>query len=89
MFSKFNTGKEGVRDRDREVEHGKGGGSDKQLRYSPDGRELDLDHPLCKCGVKLSDRHNRAEESGDKELPLPLSSRWLHFILFFADASCY
>lgn len=37
------------------VENGTGGGSDKHLRYPPDGRELDLYHPLRKCGVKLSD----------------------------------
>lgn len=43
--SPFDSGKEGVRGGEREVENGKGGGSDKPLRYSPDGRELDLYYP--------------------------------------------
>lgn len=84
-FTCSTLGKKSVRDGDREVENGKGGGSDKQQRYSPDGRELDLYHLLCKCGVKHSDRHERAGESGDRQRPLPLSSYWLHFTSLFAD----
>lgn len=39
---------------DMEVENEKGGGSLHELRYSPDGSEVDLLHPICKWGLKLS-----------------------------------
>lgn len=81
MCSKFNSGKkERVRGTERKQENGKGGGSDKDLGYSPDGRELHIYHPPGKCGVKLSHSTLKREERRDKELPLLLSSCRLHFI---------
>lgn len=69
ICSKFNSGGKGARGTERKQENGKGEGSDKDLRYSPDGRELHIYHPLCKCAVKLSYSTLKQENAEIKSSP--------------------
>lgn len=86
LFRKLNSGKEGVTGRERQVENEKGGGSIKQLRYSPDGRELELYYPPSKRGVKLS-YSTLEQEKAEIKSSLSCSHPAGSILFCFADAS--
>ncbi len=62
LFSKFNSGKEGLRGGEREVENGKGGGSHKQLRWEGVTSLLSTQQM---CRVKLSDSRSLKREKAE------------------------